>query len=849
MALGSVPYFTDAQIDVNLQGPLSTSDLSPENPFNYLSAHHRPLGADLQFGIPPSVKFDRIGAASAASDYTGGTNTRGRIAMVGAMVLAGEDKPVHVVTSSMKTGHWLKDADSTPTTGYNMPAPPATYDIKVPAPADVVPPYPTDGDAEVAFWPRDGGTVDMVDTFFHARYTGTRGDGSYDFLADKRSSWPLGGTDVPDGSPGDAGPSASRLRHPYGTVTGLECNAATPLIQHTMRLYCTRHSHKNTVGDPATVPADIARTVAASAPPEAHIMGDRAVWAAYGKDKWNPPFDDPTTTYCDNRGDIPYGTILTLKEADYNTLRATSGLNALQLAMIDAWYLYGGRVCDGHGDFVTNPTPADGRGPRLAVLRISTDGKISSANEAKLNEVLALIFPHLWPVKNPRYHFAESEVYSVVGSDFYGYPYCGGGGPRHPTKSINTAWDRPTVTPPPPPSGGVSIDNPFNFKSAHHRPIGAGVRFGIPPAVDYNDTRSVNTTSAYTGGNEGERGRIKNFGQMQFGADKPMYSVTASMTSRTISKTAESKPASGHNLPITIKIPDRTTVDPPYPTDHDGVIAFWPRNGGTADICDSFFQFRDSATHAYRASKVNSWPIAGMDAYDNGTGDPGASATKLRHPYGVVMGHELNGGSDGTPAIRHALRLFVTRHSHKNPGPVAPASTHLFNLKNVWPAHGKDGFSSVPGEDNQGDTPYGTLFTLKTADFNTLMARPGLTLAQKAMIECWYYYGGRAVDGHGDSIPNPTPSDGRGARLGTIRISDDGRIKNSVVSELNAIFPLILPLLWPVFNPRYHFRDTDELFNSPGNPGHGYYYVGGGGPRSATKSINTAYDRPTAAGI
>jgi hypothetical protein len=46
----------------------------------------------------------------------------------------------------------------------------------------------------------------------------------------------------------------------------------------------------------------------------------------------------------------------------------------------------------------------------------------------------------------------------------------------------------------------------------------------------------------------------------------------------------------------------------------------------------------------------------------------------------------------------------------------------------------------------------------------------------------------------------------------------------------------ILPLLWPVRNPRPLDRET-EIFSANGLP-----YAGGGGPLDPSRSVNTAWD-------
>jgi hypothetical protein len=368
------------------------------NPFNKLSAHHRPVGAGAEAGVPGGTLTPS--AVSPTHDPPGTLDARGRLANVklfrcGTAALG--RKYIHRVTA---TDPWRTVGD----------LPDAPADNKLPAtlrmPTGV--PYPsTGGDDEVLVWPRNGGAADQADLFFNFE-----DDTSH---ARRRYEYSLGGTDVHDGVDGqDRGCSASGLRYPGTVLRGFEINPPAPgPIHHALHVTATRHSR-------------------AGAPGSAHVLGKTMVWPAYHRDSSAGDADE-------NLGDLPYGTRIFIRWQDRG-LRDTLGLSARGQVLFDALLYHGIYIVDGQGEH------HDGGG----VLQLRIDhavGKNADGSEwpgvvEDVNAQLMKLLPHLYPMRNPRPHDVETELHSD------GLPYAGGGGPRPAdlasgAGSYNTAWDAP----------------------------------------------------------------------------------------------------------------------------------------------------------------------------------------------------------------------------------------------------------------------------------------------------------------------------------------------------------------------------------------------------------------------
>ena len=237
-----------------------------------------------------------------------------------------------------------------------------------------------------------------------------------------------------------------------------------------------------------------------------------------------------------------------------------------------------------------------------------------------------------------------------------------------------------------------------------------------------------------------------------------------------------------------------------------------------------FYGF-DNRTGTARYSKA--WPFQGLDFADGSDSyDPGSGASRMRWPSGVMRGFELN---PETPSpIRHRFQCTATRHSKPDnkSSPKAPASRHVLGKTHVWPAYGTDAGADSPTA-NLGDIPYGTRLVIRKQDFNR---RDTLGLSPRGLVlfDTFCYYGMYVVDGQGqyDAANN-------GA---VMQMRCDQEISASAAADANAQLAKILPLLWPVRNPRPLDKET-EIF-----PGTSLPYAGGGGPLDPAKSINSAWD-------
>jgi len=104
----------------------------------------------------------------------------------------------------------------------------------------------------------------------------------------------------------------------------------------------------------------------------------------------------------------------------------------------------------------------------------------------------------------------------------------------------------------------------------------------------------------------------------------------------------------------------------------------------------------------------------------------------------------------------------------------------------------------------------------------------GLSARGLVIFDTFCYYGMYVVDGQGQYD---------GANNGVVmQLRCDQEVGDSAAADVNAQLMKILPLLWPVRNPRPLDKEA-EIF-----PGNGLPYAGGGGPLDPAKSLNTAWD-------
>lgn len=421
------------------------------------------------------------------------------------------------------------------------------------------------------------------------------------------------------------------------------------------------------------------------------------------------------------------------------------------------------------------------------------------------------------------------------------------------------------VDEPPPPDPGFDPGNlflnPFNRWSAHHRPIGAGVKFGIPPSVARGNEGTSNDAH-YDDGKENERGRLGTLDirldleDSKVGTKYYWECVAGRLTTKSM------KLYSGSTLKETVDIkcpsPGNYAYYPIVSTNQDYQVLFYKKDAGTADVAITLRGFDYADSRAIYPAKE--WKLAGMDAYESSAdGDSGTSASRMRWPMGFLRGFEING--EDPPQITHSLNASVARQykaaTSTTPASGAPPATQIVSRRSCWPAFGQDSSAGSDPNDNNGDIPYGACLTLKTADYNAIMA--ALPLANKRgrrIIECIYFYGIYVVDGNGspNSIqlrvdaevgwePYPAAT-GDSPRRGTTPATRPGcREIIGVRDDLNSALALAQGKLWPVFNPqKYGTTNAIRQVWTDGRP-----YLGGGGPRdglplSTTKSKNSAYD-------
>ncbi len=349
--------------------------------------------------------------------------------------------------------------------------------------------------------------------------------------------------------------------------------------------------------------------------------------------------------------------------------------------------------------------------------------------------------------------------------------------------------------------------NPYNKLAAHHRPVGAGAEYGVP-----------GTTG------EATRGRIAIVTRISVSmapaTKKYIHCVAPTDPFRTISSNGDAS-GDARGLPLKLRMP----ASVPYPTTgEDRNVILWPRDGGDVDLCTMFYGFDDDKGTARYAK---AWPFGGLDYADGSDPfDAGSGASRLRWPSGVLRGFEIN---PANPApIRHCFQATATRHSKpdNNKSPKAPPTRHVLGRTFVWPAHGTDSGSASPTA-NLGDIPYGTRLVVRKPDFGQ-REKLGLSPRGLVLFDTLCYYGMYLVDGQGQY-----DAANHGA---VIQQRCDHAVTREVAEDVNAQLMKILPLLWPVRNPRPLDRET-EIFSNDGLP-----YAGGGGPLDRVKSINTAWD-------
>jgi hypothetical protein len=366
---------------------------SPEglflNPFNKLSAHHRPVG----LGMLGRDAIDNPDAYYGIPGTTGPA-TRGRMSIVTSVRLQG---PV-----GLKWNYWVSPTDPYRTIerAFNSlpgPKPPATLPFTCRMPQGVVyPPEPNPPqDCNVFFYPRNGDQIDLGDLFNQFKYNGR--------TAQHRYSYGLGKLDTMEVADGwGRGTSASKIRWPSCCLRYSDLAPANPgPINHCLNVLATR---KGVEGS-------------------RHVLGKTRVWPSYG-------VDTSSSNANENMGDIPYGTRFVIRWQDRG-LRDSLGLTARGKVLFDCLLHYGFYVLDG-----ANQGGENGGG----YVGFRTDEAPTATGDwpwtmkEEVRIALGKLVKLCWPVRNVRTYSFDNEIHSD------GLPYASGGGPLGPG-SINTAWD------------------------------------------------------------------------------------------------------------------------------------------------------------------------------------------------------------------------------------------------------------------------------------------------------------------------------------------------------------------------------------------------------------------------
>lgn len=453
--------------------------------------------------------------------------------------------------------------------------------------------------------------------------------------------------------------------------------------------------------------------------------------------------------------------------------------------------------------------------------------------------------------------------------------------------------------------GGATLQNPFNKWSAHHRPIGNGATYGIPPGADASKVRS--TTAAlgdYSGGVLGRRGRISLVREIGLSSEpqnrKYLHHIDSAWTARDV--VFHNRGGGGGGLTWNGKVPTPAqaalpphwpdildpgpAVDPNASDIGDNEVILYDVGAGTAHVFAEFmFVMNDPAIRA-RVPAVSAararqeYGIGGRDVRKNWNtpgGDYGPGAADWRHPGGFLQGHEVD--LSGNTPIRHLLNLTATRHS----GLGATAAQHIISRRIAYPAwwtdrpfgsrdpDGTGPLASVP--DNQGDTPYGAILCIRKGDRgarNSTTASPFTSPYVDDPADRTPAGSTHSFNTAGNAVYtlNLTAFEKRlfdcFVYYGAMICDGQGQLRSSAptmklrvdhtlggdTAKRNAVFngmQKLIPLLFPIYNPRKHYETDDviggpEVYNNPASRWHGFPFVGGGGPIDENESVNTAYD-------
>jgi hypothetical protein len=417
-----------ATIEPEGGGAVDTNQDLFDNPFGFMAFCHRPIGDNVQYGVPPGTLNPNV--ANPVYDL-GKPGERGRVADIGGIILGtsgqGQKRKFRLLSDTPSKTIVHNGEGSGRNLPHTGPISPPGGDIQY---------HEGSGDRSVIFLIYQNPQVNwQIKQFNQFDYGASRtANGS----ARAMTTFNLRGRDVRNAytDPGEWGPGAIDWRHPGGFLCDWEVDLSgnTP-IQHVLNCTATRHSREG------------ARTTQ-------HLISRRMAWPAWNTDA---DADGNSTIRCvefpqlcggstsgtvsipNNQGDIPYGAVIAIRKQDMDLRNSTTAnpvrgyalnLSPIGRVLFDTMVHYGMCVCDGQGQ------TANG-GPRL---QVRVDDKLA-ANTAKHGpiEMAFEVFRRnqlLWPIYNPRRHNAGE------GGEMHtdGRPYQTGGGPIS-AKSVNSAYD------------------------------------------------------------------------------------------------------------------------------------------------------------------------------------------------------------------------------------------------------------------------------------------------------------------------------------------------------------------------------------------------------------------------
>jgi hypothetical protein len=391
VAAPTVPVNTGAPA-ITTPGGITIETDRWKNPYNKMSAHHRPVGAGVtgkRADLNPGEYYGLPGTSVVPG-------TRGRMANVTAINLPG---PVGI-----KFRHKVVAGDTLTTIGLQPDSNPdgsIPFSLKIPLGATYPPGVEADDkDNNVLFWPRNGiSTPGALVDYFNQFVV----EGGYS--ARYRREYNLDELDYQgDGDLQDKGAGASRMRWPSSMLLYDEWSPASPgPIRHCIHCLGSR------VGIPNSQ----------------QLLGRDSFWPSHGTDSMDAN---------SNNGDVPYGTRFVIRWQDRN-LRGSLGLSARGLRLFDLLLGFGYYVLDGGNE----AGPSGG-----CKIDFRTDqgqesnGAWAPAIKQDMIDQLTILVPLCWPVRNIRSLATESEVWSD------GLPYASGGGPLY-SDVYNSAYDAPAT--------------------------------------------------------------------------------------------------------------------------------------------------------------------------------------------------------------------------------------------------------------------------------------------------------------------------------------------------------------------------------------------------------------------